>query len=109
MTNVLVIHKDGEIEEVNAPMDKLYSVCEYKTNKDFELLNTYDDYEIYGKRKGKIGNENTYFADETYYGTLCILKKEDDLTIDDWNEYYDNISKACINESELTYESYESE
>jgi hypothetical protein len=109
MTNVLIIHKDGSIEEVTANLDKLYTICDYKTNQDFELLNSYDEYEIYGKRKGKIGNENTYFTDEIYYGTLCILKKEDDITVSEWKEYYDTMSTTIVNESDLVYESYESE
>jgi len=108
MTNVLIIHKDGSIEEVNVNLDKLYTICDYKTNKDFELLVNYEEYEIYGKRKGKLGNENSYFTDETYYGTLCIVKKDDDLTINEWVKFYEKMSKVC-NESELTYESYESE
>ena len=107
MTNVLIIHKDGLIEEMNANLDKLYVVCDYKTNKDFELLINYDDYEIYGKRKGKIGNENSYFMDETYYGSLCIVKKEDTISMNDWKKYYENLNKR--DENELTYESYESE
>jgi hypothetical protein len=109
MTTVLIINKDGEFEETNVPIDKLYTVCDYKTNKDFELLNKYEMYEIYGKRKGKIGSENSYFIDETYYGKICIVKKGEDITINEWCQYYDKIRKSEINENELTYESYESE
>ena len=93
------------MEEVTAQIDELYSICGYKTNKDFELLNQIEEYEIYGKRKGKIGNENSYFVEENYYGKICIVKK--DLTIEEWRNYYNKISKK--DENELTYDSYESE
>ena len=108
MTTVVIVNKDGTMEEleIHVEHDKLYTVCDYKTNKDFELLNTVDMYEIYGKRKGKIGNENTYFIDENYYGKICILKKDEDITIGEWKQYYD---KGEVNENELAYESYESE
>ena len=105
MTTVIIVNKDGTMEETTVNMDKLYTICDYKTNKDFELLNTLDMYEIYGKRKGKIGYENTYFVEETYYGKICILKKDDAATINEWKQYYEK----QVNDKELAYESYESE
>lgn len=104
---VVVVNKDGNMEEIDVNVDKLYTVCDYKTNKDFELLNQYDDYEIYGKRKGKIGHENSYFVEETYYGTICIVKQNDDLTMEEWSKYYTTLNRS--DEKELMYESYESE
>jgi len=105
MPSAIIVHKDGTMEEMTVNLDKLYTICEYKTNKDFELLNTLDAYEIYGKRKGKMGCENIYFTEETYYGKICILKKDDDITIREWKQYYE----TTMNDNELVYESYESE
>ena len=103
--NVLVVNKNGTIEEHNVDFDKLYTLCDYKTNKDFEHIHSYDNYEIYGKLKGKPDQENKYFnINKTIYGKICIIKKDDDLTIDEWREYY-NVS----DNSELTFEDYESE
>jgi len=105
MTTVVVVNKDGTMEEITVNLDKLYTICDYKTNKDFELLNTLDLYEIYGKRKGKMGYENTYFIEENYYGKICIVKKDADITIQEWKQYYER----AVNDNELGYESYESE
>jgi hypothetical protein len=87
--NVIVIEKEGTIYEKNITMDKLYSVCGYRSNKNFEKLYEWlvDDqvYELYGKRIGKF--ENTYeFPEvtETFYGTLCIVKQDGSISIDEW-------------------------
>ena len=104
--NVLVVNKNGNIEEHCVELDRLYTVCDYKTNKDFEQIHTFDDYEIYGKIKGKNENENKYFnINKIMYGKICIIKKNDDLTLDEWIQYY-NVSD---NDNELTFEEYESE
>lgn len=104
--NVLVVNKNGNIEEHNVEFDKLYTLCDYKTNKDFEHIHTFDNYEVYGKLKGKPDNENKYFSNinKTLYGKLCIIKRDDDLTLDEWSQYY-NVS----NDNELTFEDYEPE
>ena len=103
--NVVVVNKNGNLEEHIVELDKLYTVCDYKTNKDFEHIHTFDQYEIYGKLKGKPDNENKYFnINKTVYGKVCIVKMDDNLTIDEWSQYY-NVST----DNELTYEDYESE
>ena len=103
--NVIVVNRNGILEEHIVEIDKLYTVCDYKTNKDFEHIHTFDSYEIYGKLKGKPENENKYFnINKVIYGKVCIVKKDDDASIDEWREYY-NIK----DDNELTYEDYESE
>jgi len=70
-------------------------------------MNTYSEkYDIYGKKKGKIETENQYnFPDKKkYYGTICIVNREGDLTINQWNEYIN-----LQNDNELLPESYDSE
>jgi hypothetical protein len=100
------VNKNGIIEQHNVDIDKLYTVCDYKTNKDFEHIHTFDNYEIYGKLKGKSDNENKYFnINKTMYGKVCIVKRDDDVTIDEWKNYYE----VSENDNELTFEDYESE
>ena len=85
-------------------MDKLYSVCGYRTNKDFEKLHewTFDQntYELYGKKTGKKDKENTFklpsSIEEKYYGSLCIVKHNGSISLDEWNIFY--MSMTTISE-----------
>ena len=95
---ILLIEKDGSICEKNIKtimLNKLYSVCGYRTNKDFEKLYEwkFDEniYELYGKKCGKKDKENNFkfpVINETYYGSLCIVKKNGSITLDEWNIFY---------------------
>ena len=90
--NILLIEKDGTIVEKNMKpflIDKLYSVCGYRSNKDFQKLHQWDVYELYGKKIGKKDKQNNYFfPNEIYYGTICIVKKNESITLDEWNIFY---------------------
>jgi hypothetical protein len=100
---ILLIEKDGNIIEKNVKsLEKMYSLCGYRTNKDFEKLYQWDTYELYGKKTGKKDKENQYSfpTNDKYYGTLCIIKKNDSITIDDWKLFY--ISKMEDSNVELT-------
>ena len=91
MLQILLIEKDGNIIEKNVKsLEKMYSFCGYRTNKDFEKLCQWDTYELYGKRIGKKDKENNYTfpTNDTYYGTLCIIKKNDSITLDEWKLFY---------------------
>jgi len=108
MTNVLVVNKSGIVEEHQCDLDKLYTVCDYKSNKEFDLIYSYDIFEIYGKIKGKPENENKYIfpnVNQALYGNICIIKKDNDITINEWNSFYN----TYVNDAELTFEDYESE
>jgi hypothetical protein len=100
--NILLIEKDGTIVEKNMKpflMDKLYSVCGYRSNKDFQKLYEWDVYELYGKKNGKKDKQNNYFfpTNEIYYGTLCIIKKNESITLDEWNIFYISTLKQLEN------------
>jgi hypothetical protein len=94
--NVILIEKDGNIFEKNIKsLDKLYSICGYRSNKDFEKLHQWDFdqniYELYGKKIGKNDKENSYkfpTVSEKYYGMLCIVKSNGSITIDEWNIFH---------------------
>ena len=123
-TTILMIEKDGNLTEKKVKtIEKLYSVCNYRNNNNFELLYTWRndcDYELYGKRKGKTACENKVILppplqEEQFYGTLCVLKKVNghiaNLSLDEWK----NIKvappeeKFVPDEKELTKEEYEPE
>jgi hypothetical protein len=114
--NLILIEKDGTIFEKNVKtLDKLYSVCGYRTNKDFEKLYEWEFdkniYELYGKKTGKKDKENIYKLPkhtcntEKYYGSLCIVKKNSSITLDEWNIFYmsfssyDNVSVSNKSET----------
>ena len=133
--NVILIEKDGNIYEKNVKsLDKLYSICGYRSNKDFEKLYEWEFdtniYELYGKKIGKNDKENSYkfpTITETYYGALCIVKNNGSITLDEWNIFYMSfVSTSESNETdceesdedfhpqykyddELNYEEYEEE
>lgn len=136
--NIILIENDGTTYEKHIKtLDKLYSVCGYRSNKDFEKLHDWyfdnKTYELYGKKKGKKDNENNQFPHETYYGSLCIVNHNENITLDEWNMLYmsiinadvekkkvddnDSISMSETNseeyinvrEDELNYEDYEEE
>ena len=133
--NVILIEKDGTIGEKNIKtLDKLYSICGYRSNKDFEKLYEWEHntsagssiYELYGKKNGKQDKENTYvfpeIKEEKYFGTLCLIKYNGSITLDEWNDFVsDEIEDSDTNrdsvsfeknitfEEELTYEEYEQE
>ena len=89
-----------------------------------------------GKTTGKKDKENNFHlpidSDKTYYGSLCILKKNGSISLDEWNIFYMSFTygkdeepdesvdtsesieyQKCIEknevELELTYEEYEEE
>ena len=122
--NVILIEKDGEIFEKNVKtLDKLYSICGYRTNKDFEKLYEWEfdknTYELYGKKTGKKDKENNYVFPKfdtsskitqdqpTFYGSLCIVKKNSSITLDEWNIFYMSFTtepkSASISDSESKY------
>jgi len=139
--NVILIETDGTTYEKQIKtLDKLYSVCGYRSNKDFEKLYEWEFdnkiYELYGKKKGKKDNENNQFPYDTYYGSLCVINQNGNITLDEWNMLYMTIthidekkndndngsisisetnSEECTNieseniEDELNYEEYEEE
>lgn len=138
LMSIILIEKDGTITEKQIKtLDKLYSICGYRTNKDFEKIHEwkFDEnvYELYGKTTGKKDKENNFHlpinTDKTYYGTLCILKKNGSISLDEWNIFYMSFTYESkdevetnedyesnesnpnepIRELELTYEEYEEE
>ena len=95
MVLVIVLTKDGIFKNEN--VDELYKQCKYKSNKDFIKLHEWGKYELWGKLKGKtsheilekIINENK-LNDLVLLKNVCICKKNEDLTLNEWNTFYQN-------------------
>jgi len=134
MTSIIIIDKNGIVNEKKVKtMDKLYTSCGYRTNKDFELLHIWNDvYELYGKKTGKPISQNKYelYLNTDFYGNLCIIKKDGSLSLNEWNIFYGTNEKnenenendfitetdsegseeiELFNDNELTYDEYEEE
>lgn len=112
MSKYILITKGGEIEQKTTKKkiekENTFKLCNYKNNSGFEKLHTFqikktesdDGYEIYGKKNGRANSENKYefpppIDKELYFGTLCIIKREDDdvvdLTTDEWETVYESL------------------
>jgi hypothetical protein len=94
---IITINKLGELTEHAKNTSELYKLCNYRNNNNFELLCSWnDEYELYGKKVGRSGNENMYefpppIDKELYFGTLCIVKKNDTnelFNIKEWKIFY---------------------
>lgn len=85
----VIIQKSGDVVDKKIKnMDKKYTMCNYKSDKDFLLLHIYENvnkfankqFEIYGKEKGRANSENKYeFArpidEKLFFGNLLVLMK----------------------------------
>lgn len=118
MSKYVFICKNGEIEQKQTKkeieIDNIFKLCNYKSNSGFsklhsfpiiskgtnETINIENCYEVYGKKAGRANSENKYefpppIDTELYFGSLCVLKKENDeivdLTIDEWSSVYDSL------------------
>jgi hypothetical protein len=110
MNTSILIEKDGNIKIANIKdLDKLYNVCNYRNNNNFELLHTWKNtnvnYELYGKRKNKGGIKNIYqlpypIDKEIYYGTLCLIKKNNNIVVNISMEDFISIINQFKNEKE---------
>jgi hypothetical protein len=121
----LTIGKNGELSQNSNTKqytpNNLYFACNYRNNTNFEKLCCWNnEYELYGKRIGKAGTENTYefptpVDAELFFGTLCIIKTKDGvmepLTIGEWLSFYNKQMGGFedIDDEQLSVESESSE
>ena len=120
MVLVIVLTKEGIFKNEN--VDELYKACKYKSNKDFTKLHEWGKYELWGKLKRKNSNEllkkiisENRYNDLVLLGNVCICKTNEDLTLKEWNQFYqdttlsskkDNDSEPMIELEELEEESF---
>jgi hypothetical protein len=118
--SLLVLEKSGELHEKNVKgLDRLYSVCNYRSEEGFEMLHQWNNtFYLYGRRKGKNQYENKCLLPqpihkELFYGNLCLVKKVHDipqsLTIEEWNQFIEKVqdSETKPELKELKKEEYE--
>jgi hypothetical protein len=121
MNTALLIEKDGNLTITNIKnTSKLYYLCNYRNDTNFENLytwkNTLVTYELWGKKKTKGSVKNIYqlpypIDKEVFYGALCVVKKINqeytNMTMEDWilimNKFKSNDkekNEETINEEE---------
>lgn len=117
MPKILIVEKLGNLKGAVlapgvAPGAELYKKAGFKVATDFGLHHTYDfapaagvsyQVELYGKTKGRAGQENKYDfpppMDETLFFGSCVLVCRDmraagavvDLTAADWEKIYEHL------------------
>lgn len=115
MTKYIIIKKNGDVEQKktrnNIDSEQIYKLCNYKNETEFKKLHSFtidkneknnpdNCYEIYGKSDGRANSENKYefpppIDKNLYFGSLCILKKENDsftdLTNEEWENKYEEL------------------
>ena len=121
---LLVLDKSGELFEKKVKgLDRLFSVCNYRSEDGFEELHTWNHlnstFLLYGKRKGKNNYENKCVLpqpihQELFFGNLCLVKKVGDhpqsITLDEWKTFIAFTKEDPKTEcKELKKEDYEPE
>ena len=125
MFSLLLLEKAGTITEKKVKsFDKLYGLCNYRSEEGFEVLHEWkkqnQSYLLYGKRKGKQNGENQTvlpypLQESKFYGTLCLRKKVDgidqSLTLAEWSQFIASEplpkEESKVDDKELKKEDYE--
>jgi len=125
MFSLILLEKTGTLQPKKVKsFDRLFGLCNYRSEEGFEMLYEWKknnhSYLLYGKRKGKNNGENKAvlpppLQDTVFYGTLCLVKKIDDieesLTIEEWSQFTNSLQQEDMKaeEKELKKEDYEPE
>ena len=108
MPVILIVERTGNIKETNIKLfeeEQLYKKAGFKTPNDFVNAATFleSDYQIhvYGKTKGKAGQENKYDfpppIDTTLFFGNCVLVHKNaegkvlDLSLTEWEKIYEKL------------------
>ena len=130
MIKVIIINKTGNIKTCNIKdnenyEDDLYKKAGLKNKDEFKKFHSWKckqgnkDYviDIYGKDKGRSGNENKFefpppIENVLFYGSCIILKKENNKLVnldeDEWNKSYQKFY-GDFEDLNKTYEEDENE
>ncbi len=121
MFSLLILDRSGTVQEKKTKgIERLYSLCNYRSQDGFEELYTWKhptmSYVLYGKRKGKNHFENNCKLPPplqigSYYGHLCVIKFVDkepqSLTIEEWTRFIDQDQNSTQEKQEEIVESKE--
>jgi hypothetical protein len=113
MTYVIIVNKDGKIQEKNIKKideDTLYAKAGFKVSDNFKLQGKWDNIKtknkiikeinIFGKKVGVAGRENKYelpppLDKDLFFGSLIITSKDEDVFVDlrqdTWIEIYETL------------------
>ena len=109
MPVILIVERTGIVKEVNVKLfeeDQLYKKAGFKTANDFGKIAVFPylsnhQIHVYGKTKGKAGQENKYDfpppIDSTlFFGNCLLLNKETDekicdLSLTEWEKTYEKL------------------
>lgn len=106
MPSVILVNKNGSLKQTEIKELNLDNICKKSGSKDiknFKHLNTWNvslgqDYEImiYGKDKGRAGQENKYempppIDNILLFGCCVLINKDGDLSLPEWEKIYDNL------------------
>lgn len=111
MNTILLVDKGGSVNETkikNYCDDELFKKCKFKNNENFSLKTKwkvkkykFKYVELWGKNKGRAGQENKYdfpppVDKDLYFGNCCLVGKDDenniqDIKLEEWDAIYENL------------------
>ncbi len=117
MGKIVIVEKNKTLKETKVrefSLEQLFKKANFKSNKDFMNRHTWkikDNYiSLYAKNSGRANNENTYelpppIDSQLYFGKMLLVKHTDeqisnsnvvDLTIEEWEKYYEKLFGGFI-------------
>lgn len=117
MGKIVIVEKNKTLKETKVReflLEQLFKKANFKSNKDFMNRHTWkmkDHYiSLYAKNSGRANNENTYelpppIDSQLYFGKMLLVKHADeqisnnnvvDLTIEEWEKYYEKLFGGFI-------------
>lgn len=130
MVNILLVEKTGDKKECkyNVEKDELYKKCKFKKSDGFELRHTwktkkskysFTSVSLYARDTGKATTENKYdlpppIDNILYFGCIALVAKNEDgeyvdLTVDEWEKYYEDLFGGFENLADTAKEDEEEE
>ena len=106
MPSIVLVNKNGDLKQSDIKEFTLESICKKSGSKDvknFKHLHTWkvclgNDFniELYGKIKGRAGQENKYempppFDTTLLFGTCVLINENGDLTLQEWEKIYEHL------------------
>ena len=87
----IVITENGEEIMEQSPLNKSYGSLQHTWKTPSYEIN------LYAKKRGKAGGENTYEfpppMDKSLFFGKCLLTSSVDLTLEMWHSFYENVMK----------------
>ena len=106
MPSIILVNKNGDLKQSELNEMTLESICKKSGSKDinnFKHLHTWKvclgnnyNIELYGKGKGRAGQENKFelpppFDTTLLFGTCVLINENGNLTIQEWEKIYEHL------------------